>query len=241
MQYRQIEKWPVTRAEAAALQTALAREIRIAPAASEPRLIAAVDTAYGRDGKRIYAAAVVVRYPGLEPVDRAEGCAPAIFPYVPGLLFFREGPAVIAALHRLATEPDMLMILGHGLAHPARCGMAGLLGVLFNRPSTGCSRKLLAGTHRPVADAKGSWEPIRIEGAEVGCAYRSKDRVKPIFVSPGHGCDLAGARELVVRCLRDYRLPEPLRLAHVFANKYKRYQENGTAGRKAGSPPPERT
>ena len=114
---------------------------------------------------------------------------------------------------------------GHGTAHPRRIGMACQIGLDFDLPTIGCARKLLSGAIRPVGETRGSSQPILLKGREVGLAYRSKDRVKPIFISPGYKCDLPFALDIIVKCLRGYRLPEPLRIAHLFANKYKRYNE----------------
>ncbi len=226
MDHRPITNWPVDRAEAEARLAETAKAVSLLNFIHDPELVAAVDTAYGVGAEYVYASAVVTRFPDIEEVERTVARARAPFPYIPGLLFFREGPAITEALERLKSTPDVIIVHGHGVAHPRRCGMASQIGVLFDVPSIGCCRRILAGRHRPVGDSKGSAEPIMLGGQEVGWAYRSKDHVKPIFISPGHKCDLATARDIVVRNLRGFRLPEPLRLAHLFANKHKRNLEN---------------
>ena len=210
------------------MQAEVAGQISLVNHVSEPQLIAAVDTAYGRGGEMVYAAAVVTTFPEVEEVERSSASARAVFPYVPGLLFFREGPVVVEALAGLKVEPDLIIVHGHGVAHPRRCGMASHIGVLFDVPTIGCCRKLLVGRHRPIATTKGHYQPIVLGDKVLGRAYRSKDGVKPIFVSAAYKCDLDTAQDIVVRNLRGYRLPEPLRLAHLFANKYKRYTEKKT-------------
>lgn len=194
---------------------------------NEPELIAAVETAYGYGGEIAYSAAVVLTFPEMKEVERSLAHCSTEFPYVPGLFYFREGPSLVAALEQLKSQPDLILVSGHGIAHPRQCGIASHLGIDFNKPSIGCARRLAHGKHRPVGETKGSREVIRHREAELGVAYRSKDKVKPIYISPGHLCDMTLSRELVVRCLRGYRLPEPLRFAHLMANKHKRFMEKG--------------
>ena len=132
---------------------------------------------------------------------------------------------ILSALEKIKENPDIIIVHGHGYAHPGRCGMASLVGLAFDKPSIGCARRLLAGYHRPVDPRKGSQQPLILNSREVGIAYRSKENVKPIFISPGHKCNLAQARDIIVQNLRGFRMPEPLRLAHLYANKYKRHRE----------------
>jgi len=146
------------------------------------------------------------------------------FPYIPGLYYYREGQIIVEVLKKLQAEPDLLMVDGHGIAHPKSCGIACHLGIDFDMMSIGCARKLLVGNNVPVRELKGNYQPVRFRGKEVGVAYRSKDGVKPIFISPGHQCDTEYARNIIIRCLRGFRMPEPIRLAHLFANKYKRHE-----------------
>ena len=141
------------------------------------------------------------------------------------MFFFREGQTIIKAFEKLENEPDLLMVHGHGISHPVRFGMASHIGLIFNKPTIGCCRKLLVGKHREVDDSKGSFQIISYQNKEVGYAYRSKDSVKPIFISPGHLISLEQSKEYIVRNLRGFRLPEPLRSAHKFANKFRRQIE----------------
>jgi len=220
-----LHDWPVTRDEAFHIQMRLAPEIELFGNFDDIHHVAAVETAYGTDPDIVYVAAVVVSFPDIEEIDRACHAETVTFPYLPGYYYFREGRAIVKALEKLKQEPDIIMVHGHGIAHPRRIGMASHLGLAMDKPTIGCCRKLLAGQHKTVAPTKGSCQPIVLQGKEVGFAYRSKDNVKPIFISPGHKCTLEQSRDIVVRSLRGFRLPEPLRLAHLFANKFKRGSE----------------
>ncbi len=232
MHYRKLHEWPATREEAYDIQTHLCAQIEIHPNSELPKTIAAVETAYGFGGQVLYGAAVIVSFPEFHEIERAYFHAEVTFPYVPGLFYFREGPVAIEALSRLENDADLIIVSAHGLAHPRKCGMACFVGLAFDTPTIGCSRRLLAGAHRPVGESKGSSQPIVLLNEEVGVAYRSKDKVKPIFVSPGHKCDIPFSHDMIMKCLRGYRLPEPLRLAHMLANKYQhRFEQRHGAGR----------
>lgn len=216
---------PKDKNEAIAIQKELAGQIEIYPPHTDINLITAVDTAYSSDGNTVYASAATLSFPDLEEIEKRFQFEHLNFPYQPGLFFFREGEAIIRVLEKLEQEPDMLMIHGHGIAHPRGIGMASHIGLVFDKMAIGCSRKVLIGSHREVDAKKGSYQPILFNNREIGYAYRSKDKVKPIYISPGHRCDLETTRNIIVRCLRGYRLPEPLRVAHLLANKYKRHFE----------------
>lgn len=224
------DKWPTSKEEALADQKAAARSVRLIDNLNRISLIGAVDTAYGTNAETVYAAAVVVSFPDLADVTRTYHSEPVRFPYLPGLFYYREGPAMLGALAKLDCEPDVIIVHGHGIAHPRRCGMACQIGLALDRPTIGCARKLLTGHHRPVSPAKGSSQPILANSKQIGLAYRSKENVKPIFISSGHRCALEQAREIIVKNLRGFRLPEPLRLAHLFANKYRRRSESKNTG-----------
>jgi deoxyribonuclease V len=225
LEYRKLHDWPTTKAEAHAIQEEMAGWVELHTIIETPELIAAVDTAYGSNNETLFASAVVTTFPEIEVVERTNHYGPLNFPYIPGLFYFREGPIIIEALAKVSSNPDLVIVHGHGLAHPKRCGMACSIGIAFDKPTIGCARKLLTGYHRPVGEAKGSYQPITIGSKKVGFAYRSRDNVKPIFISPAYKCDPDQAKEIIVQNLRGYRLPEPLRLAHLFANKFRRQIE----------------
>jgi deoxyribonuclease V len=213
-------RWDLSPAEAIRLQEQLRDQVRIWPLPQEAvRQVGGVDV--GFDAERAYAAVVVLDYATLQPVERVIGTAAITFPYVPGLLSFREIPAILNALARLARLPDVFMVDGHGLAHPRRLGIAAHLGILLDLPAIGCAKSILIGRHKPLAEAVGSTAEL-LDGDEViGAAVRTRIHARPLYVSIGHRVDLPSAIRLVLTCGRGYRLPEPTRLAHHFASHMK--------------------
>ncbi|NIV34892.1 MAG: deoxyribonuclease V, partial [Anaerolineae bacterium] len=180
-----------------------------------------VRTAAGVDvsirGRMARTAVVVLELTSLEPVDCAVDEAPVTFPYIPGLLTFREGPSVLRALERLSIWPDVFLFDGQGIAHPRRIGLAAHMGVILDHPSIGCAKSRLTGTHAEPGDDVGTWEPLTDGDEIIGAVVRSRAGVKPLYVSTGHRVDLPTAIDLVLRCTRGYRLPETTRYAHKVA------------------------
>ena len=164
-----------------------------------------------------FAAAIVLDFSTLEPIEQATAQLPLSFPYIPGLLSFREAPAVLEALGKLSTLPDVLFVDGHGVAHPRRFGMACHLGIMLNIPTIGCGKSILIGEHASLGETTGSTAELMADGECVGLVVRSRQHVKPVYVSVGHRVDLDSARRIVLSCTRGYRLPEPSRLAHQLA------------------------
>lgn len=207
--------WDVSPAEARGIQRQLCERVRVEPLASRPETVAGIDVSLkGGVGR---AAVVLFTYPELRPLQAATAEMSVLFPYVPGLLAFREGPVALAALERLDVAPDVLMFDAQGLAHPRRVGLAAHIGVLLNRPAVGCAKSRLCGTHVEPHEQKGSWSPLVDNGQVIGAVVRTRDRVRPVFVSIGHRVDLEGAISLVLGCTTKYRLPEPTRWAHRVA------------------------
>ncbi|BCJ34547.1 endonuclease V [Actinocatenispora thailandica] len=205
--------WPATAAQARAEQDRLRPLVRTTGSLPEPlRTVAGLDVAYG-DDDRLAAAVVVLDANTLAPVDRATSVGVAAFPYVPGLFAFRELPALLAALAALTTVPDVLVCDGHGLAHPRRFGLACHLGVLLDRPAIGIAKTPLSGRHDPPGRQRGDGSPLLDDGEQFGCALRTRDDVKPVYVSVGHRLDLAAACTLALRLTPRYRLPETTRRA----------------------------
>lgn len=210
-------RWDLSPSEARAIQHQLAERV-ISETTFNPgavRTVAGVDV--GIRGGMARAAVVVLRLSDLEPVDCAVDEKPATFPYIPGLLTFREGPAVLGALERLSTWPDLLIFDGQGIAHPRRIGLAAHMGVLLDHPSVGCAKSRLLGAHAEPGETVGDWEPLSDEGEVIGAVVRSRAGVKPLYVSIGHRVDLPTAVALVLRCTRGFRLPETTRYAHRVA------------------------
>jgi deoxyribonuclease V len=179
--------------------------------------IAGADAAY--TGDRVCAAAVTMTYPRLRVMETSCADSKVFFPYIPGLLAFREGPAIIKACRRLEKMPDMLLIDGHGRAHPRRFGMASQIGVILDIPAIGVARSLVIGSSSAPGAERGSVSPIIVEGEQIGMAVRTRESVKPLYVSVGNKTDLNQAVEVILGAAPRYRTPEPLRLAHECAMK----------------------
>ncbi|MGD8398977.1 MAG: deoxyribonuclease V [Anaerolineae bacterium] len=165
------------------------------------------------------AAVIVLDAVDLAPVDCAVAKLKNSFPYIPGLLAFREGPSVLAALAKLTTRPDLLIFDGHGIAHPQRIGLAAHMGVILDHPCIGCAKSRLTGTHDEPGNAAGDWAPLRDGKEVIGAVLRTRVGVKPVYVSVGHRVDLAMAIEFVLRCTRGFKLPETTRWAHRVASR----------------------
>ncbi|MGF1640364.1 MAG: deoxyribonuclease V [Rhodospirillales bacterium] len=196
-----------------ALQNQLADRVVRSDRLGPVRRVAGVDVAYGRRGGDAHAAVVVVDAAGLAEVDRATARCPVTFPYVPGLLSFREAPAAIAALARLQTPPDLLLCDGQGIAHPRRFGIASHLGVALDIPSIGVAKSRLVGTHGQPGPRRGDWTPLLDKQEVIGAVLRTRSGCRPIFVSIGHRVSLETAIAWVMRCTTRFRLPETTRAA----------------------------
>jgi len=207
--------WNVTPAEALQVQHDLCALVVTQNQLGAVQTIAGVDV--GFEGDQARAAIVLLEFPSLTPLEQSVAQLPVTFPYIPGLLAFREGPAILAALEKLSREPDLLLLDGQGRAHPRRLGIASHIGVILDKPSIGCAKSILVGGHAPLDDAAGSWGPLLDKGEIVGAALRTRPGVTPVYVSIGHRVDLDTAIQIVMGCCRGYRLPEPTRLAHQVA------------------------
>jgi deoxyribonuclease V len=207
--------WDVSPADAREIQRQLCGRALVAPLDRQPEIIAGVDVSV--KGGRARAAVVLLSYPGNTPFQTATAAMPVSFPYVPGLLSFREGPVVLAALEQLEDRPDVLMFDAQGLAHPRRMGLATHLGILLDMPAVGCAKSRLCGMHSEPDEQKGSWTPLMDGDEVIGAVVRTRDRVQPVFVSVGHRVDLETSVSLVLGCAARYRLPEPTRWAHRVA------------------------
>jgi deoxyribonuclease V len=210
-----VHPWDVTPGKARRIQVQLCERVRVEPFFEKPECVAGVDVSVKRGVAR--AAAVVLSYPDLIPIEAATAEEAALFPYVPGLLAFREGPVVLRALERLKRRPDALIFDAQGQAHPRRMGLATHLGVLLDLPSVGCAKSRLCGTHAEPREEKGQWVILEDKGDVIGAVLRTRTRVKPVYVSVGHRTDLETAVSLVMSCTTKYRLPETTRWAHRVA------------------------
>lgn len=211
------------------MQEDLRARLSSLPPRGKVRLMAGCDAIPSADGRRIFAAAIVYRLPGLTEEDRACAELPLRFPYVPGLLSFREGPALLAAFQRLQTRPDAVLFDGQGRAHPKRMGLASHMGLWLGLPTVGCAKSCLTGRYRTPAERAGASTPL-IDGAErIGAALRTRTGIKPVFVSAGHMMDLRTAVSLTLRCCDGLRLPKPTREADRWTREWKRGRGQGAA------------
>jgi deoxyribonuclease V len=211
-------RWDVTPQEAMQIQRELSSRVSEKNELRDVRTVAGVDVGFeGANNKIARAAVVVLKFPELTPLDYAIARLPVAFPYVPGLLAFREIPVLLRALEQLETEPDLLIVDGHGRAHPRRMGIACHLGVLLNRATIGCAKSILCGAAKEPKDQVGAWSPLIDRGETIGAALRTRRGTKPVYVSVGHKVDLETAIDFVLRCCTRYRLPETTRYAHRVA------------------------
>jgi len=218
----------MTPREAIALQKSLRERVTLRPLDREIETVAGADISFNKYEPTLYAGIVVLRLPSLEVVEEVGVVSETMFPYVPGLLSFRESPPVLEAWSKLKTEPDAVMFDGQGIAHPRRVGIASHVGLIIERPTLGCAKSVLVGKYEEPPPERGAWTPLVDKGETVGAALRTKDRVKPIYVSPGHLIDLAGAIALTLKCNGGYRQPEPTRRAHLLVNALRRGEREPT-------------
>jgi deoxyribonuclease V len=212
-------KWPGDLSEARATQERLRGKVRIIPLSGDPRYVAGADAAFSEN--HVFAAACLYTLPDLVCVERAHAKKKLTFPYVPGYLSFREGPAIIEAVGRLKQRPDVLLVDGQGIAHPRSIGIASHLGVLLDIPTIGCAKTRLIGAYQDPAFRKGKWSALYHEGEIVGAVLRTRDGVNPLFISPGHRIDVGSSIRLVLACTTQYRIPEPMRCADQAAKRSK--------------------
>jgi len=217
MKVNKLHKWDVSLAEAKETQLKLAGEVATENEGINPHLIAGVDIS-SPDSRGIARGAVVVLgYPELTIVEVKLVEKEVTFPYIPGLLSFRECPLILAACEKLRNTPDLVLVDGQGIAHPRRLGLASHLGLFLDRPTIGCAKSILCGKHEPVGEEVSSYAELVDNGEVIGAALRTKIGTRPIYVSIGHKVGLAAALNWVMKCCRGYRLPEPTRLAHLAA------------------------
>ncbi|GAA4009411.1 endonuclease V [Hymenobacter fastidiosus] len=203
------------------VQQELRAHVRLLPLSAEPAFIAGCDSSFPTP-ETILSVFVLLRFPLLEVVKKIYHVGPVEVPYIPGLLSFREAPNVLKAYEKLQQQPDIIMVDGHGIAHPRRMGIAAHLGVLLDRPTFNVAKQKLTGVYQEPAITRGSISPLTDKSGELpGEVIRSKDKVRPLFVSPGHRCDQATATRLTLACRRGYKLPEPTRLADHWAGEFK--------------------
>jgi deoxyribonuclease V len=213
-----LHPWQVSAQEAIAIQESLRQQVVREDRFDPIRTVAGVDVGFEADGTITRAAVVVLGYPELDLVETAIVRCPTTFPYIPGLLSFREAPAVLDALDRLEALPDLLICDGQGIAHPRRLGLASHLGLCTGLPSIGAAKSRLIGRHEPVGEGRGDRQPLWDGDEIIGAVLRTRKNTQPVYVSIGHRISLETAVQLVLACTGAYRLPEPTRQAHRLAS-----------------------
>ncbi|OOG23533.1 endonuclease V [Thioalkalivibrio denitrificans] len=219
LKLRHVHPWDLSPAEARALQMRLAPRVVREDRLGEIRRVAGVDVGFEEGGRITRAVVSVLSWPELAPLEDVVARSPTRFPYVPGLLSFRELPAVLEALEGLSALPDLLFCDGQGIAHPRRFGIAAHLGVLTDLPAIGVGKTRLIGTHEAVPEERGAWRALYDKEEVIGAVLRTRTRVKPVYVSVGHCLSLETAVELVLKAAPRYRLPEPIRRADRLASQ----------------------
>ena len=211
--------WHIDVADALEKQKIMAQKILQVPLGRPIKVVAGADCSYSRDGQYCLAAVIALSWPELQPLTHSCTVKIVEFPYIPGLLSFREAPALISAVEMLKIAPDVLIIDGQGRAHPRRCGLACHVGVELNLPTIGCAKSRLIGVHRTPASPKGSRCRLFDDSEIIGTVLRSRQDVKCLYVSVGHLIELDQSVDIVLDCCRRYRLPEPTRRAHQMVTK----------------------
>ncbi len=216
-------RWDLTPTQAIELQQRLRRKVRTTRTfrISQIKTIAGADCAFDKTSGYGYAGVVVYHYPDLEVIQRVGRRGKVTFPYVPGLLSFREAPLLLAAIKKLKQLPDLFVFDGQGVAHPRRFGIASHMGLVLNHPTIGCAKSRLIGQHRMPGQEPGSIAPLTVDGERVGNVLRTKHGCKPVFVSVGHRINLTQATKIVMSCVGKYRIPIPTRDADVYVAKLK--------------------
>lgn len=235
MKYQTLHDWNVTPTEAVAIQKQLRDKVRLEPLDVDTvELVAGADISYNKFSDTIYAGIVLIRLPEFSVVETSGVVSTMTFPYIPGLLSFREMPAVIQAWEKLTTRPDVFVLDGQGIAHPRRVGIACHAGLVFDVPTIGCAKTLFVGKYEEPDERAGSLSPLVDRGEQIGTVVRTKHKVNPVYVSPGHRADLSTSAALALRCAQGYdpniggtgsakyRIPDPTRLAHLFVNAMRR-------------------
>ncbi|MBC8377935.1 MAG: deoxyribonuclease V [Planctomycetes bacterium] len=220
-----LHEWDLTPLQARQLQEKLKGQITLRSLQKKPRFVAGLDCSLDKRRGLIFAAAVIFSFPELKLVETATAQMPLVFPYVPGLLSFREMPVCLEAVRKVQTLVDLWLIDGQGIAHPRRLGLASHLGLFLNTPTIGCAKSRLIGTYDEPGKNKGEFSWLYDKDEKIGAVVRTRDNVKPLFISPGHLCSFEDAVKYALACTIKYRLPEPTRLAHQTVSKVKTVNE----------------
>lgn len=222
MKVTQLHSWKVNYREAVRIQNSLIENLSFPKLKKKPKRVAGADVSCSKRSTMLFASVVVLSLPDLSVIEEQLVESPAVFPYIPGLLSFREIPILCKAFRKIKTAPEAVICDGQGIAHPRGIGLAAHLGLILNIPTVGCAKSRLVGEYKPVGEKRWSRSRLRFGGKNIGSVVRSRRGVKPVFISPGNNIDLQGSIKLIRWCTTRYRLPEPTRLAHISVNRYRR-------------------
>ena len=214
--------WNLAPKAAIALQKELQASVKIEPIQGPVKYIGGADISYNKNSDVIYVGIILLDYETMQVVAHSTAVEKMTFPYIPGLLSFREIPHLLKAWDNLPFKPQVMMMDGHGIAHPRRFGVACHFGLLTGCPALGCGKSRLTGKYEPVGPLKGDFSPLIHQEEKVGYIFRTRDNVKPVFLSPGHLCDFEDCLKIGLQAARGYRIPEPTRLADQLVNKLRR-------------------
>ena len=205
--------------EALRHQAEIRARIDLSPLPQEPCIIAGADISFNKYSEVVYAGMVLMTFPALQVIHRESVVTRAGFPYVPGLLAYREAPALIEVWNKLPQKPGLVILDGMGIAHPRRTGIGVHFGILTDVPTMGCGKSLLCGKHEPLGEEAGSMVPLIHQDEVIGTVLRTKRKTNPVFISPGHKITLEQSVNIIKRCVAGYRIPEPTRQAHLWVNE----------------------
>jgi len=218
MDISDLHPWDVTYKEAVKIQKELKDKVVLKNIDKRIRYVAGLDVSYARGSNIMWAGVVILDFPSLNKAEEVWSRKKVSFPYIPGLLSFREIPALLEALRKIEIEPDLILCDGQGIAHPRGLGLASHLGIILNKPTIGCAKSRLVGTYNQVGERKGNYAYLTYKNRVIGAVVRTRSKVKPIFVSPGYGIMLNDCIRFVLETCSTYRIPEPTRQAHLLVN-----------------------
>lgn len=227
MRCLELHPWDLNYDAAIEIQRKLSSRVILAPFESKINFVAGADVSYSKGSDTFYSGVVVMNVADMTVVEETTCKGQVSFPYIPGLLSFRESPVLIKAFKKLKHIPDVVIFDGQGIAHPRGLGIASHMGLILETPSIGCAKNLLVGKYTNLGEEVGDFSYLMFGGRAVGVALRTKKGVSPIFVSPGHKVDIPSSISIILSLCRGYRIPEPLRLAHILVNKIRSVDEQG--------------
>jgi deoxyribonuclease V len=232
---KHLHSWDVTPTEAVEVQRRLRDKVVLQPFRRNPRLVAGADISFNKYSPTVYAAFVVLDYKSMKPVSFSSHVMNVDFPYVPGLLSFREIPPLVEAWKKLEIVPDVVILDGQGIAHPRGMGIASHFGVLTSIPTIGCAKSILTGKFQNLKETAGSVAPLMLRERQIGVVLRTKNKTNPVFVSPGHLMNFEDAVRITYHGAKGYRIPEPTRQAHLYVNELRRTALVNSVGRETGN------